>query len=707
MHTGYHLLRCATATLLACWTLQAADSLHLAETDTSITVETEHYIAVVAKDKGMTLRSLTDQRTKRTMRTQRAGLVVSEERERPKWTKAGFGQAPTHTEANATVAIDVTQAAGAVTITGTWTNVAVDVRKTLTFSSGSAVIDVTYRVHVKRSLEQLAYMLDINDASLSKKGHFWPGDTRHVARMPREADFQLAPTYAYCTDGKVGVGLLATDGRGAETLAHMICPPSQKRIHLAAYTRSLRWDATPGDIEFGLGIVVGLPANAVAALHRSRNPNLPAIEITELSVAHLIHRTDEPGQATVALTNHSPRLRNITLAAQVTGGISTGRTLQPQTLAIPPAETRSVTLAWENEGEYGFDLLVEIRAKNGELLDSARKYFAVADHFVKVAQTTVWNPGWMRYDWMTPAMVKMAKNNYVGIIEYYCWAPDQVFDLTPDTETWEPHTESQGAYRTELTRTFLKNVVDSAHASGLRVLAMDTGYASLPGALDHPKRVKYTRDGQMYVYNGNIHDGKRFNAVVAHLYEPELARAWAEEMCASVDMFGWDGVRFDWNFIPIAPPDPLYMRPDGKKESTFLAARRQAWYTWDGRSAHDLYPDPDQAGAELCTVYRQTVAAKHPNFIYNVNYSVNHGLFKEYPAYSKVNTTDSGILMESLLNTCFVYPTWQAWAKVLTDSLSEVRPQGAQPFVGWMREYAPGGIAHRNLHFIMMASGFR
>jgi len=144
-----------------------------------------------------------------------------------------------------------------------------------------------------------------------------------------------------------------------------------------------------------------------------------------------------------------------------------------------------------------------------------------------------------------------------------------------------------------------------------------------------------------------------------------------------------------------------------KEENIYARANRQAWYTWDGRSAHDLFPNPDQTGAELCRIYRQTVAEKYPDFIYNVNYSVNHGLFDKYPEYSAVNTKDSGILMESLLNTYSTYPTWQAWAKVLTDALSVIRPQGAQPFVGWMRGYAPGGIAHRNMQYIMMASGFR
>jgi hypothetical protein len=39
--------------------------------------------------------------------------------------------------------------------------------------------------------------------------------------------------------------------------------------------------------------------------------------------------------------------------------------------------------------------------------------------------------------------------------------------------------------------------------------------------------------------------------------------------------------------------------------------------------------------------------------------------------------------------------------------MRHVRPYRAQPFVGFMRGYAPGGVAHRTMQFVMMAAGFR
>ena len=699
-------------TFVFAWSVSTAQQVGAAvrvqEAETTVTIATDRYEAVVVKDKGWTIGTMRPANAKRSMPVQHAGLTVVEERERPEWKDAFFGAPVQHVESSADVQGTVDQTDSAVTCTSTWRSAAAEVRRTTVFRAGTPAVDVSYSVRVLRPLEQVRYFLDVNDTKLSREGRFYPGAVRYQARMPVEASFVLAPAHVLCSDGGTGIGLVAPDTAvGVGALGYMTYTPSLRRTHLAAYSPMLRWRELPYELGLTFSILVGATPAEAATLYRERSRGLKPVEIAELTVGKLIHRRSEPGRARVVLRNYTDAPQTVNLQPSVCGGIAERRALPEQSVSVPPQADIPVRLTWENDEEYGFELLVEVRADDGEVTDSARTWFAVADHFPKVAQTTVWNAGWMRYDWLTPAMVRKAKECCVGLIEYYCWAPDQVFDLTPDTETWEPHTESQGAYRTELSREFLRGLVDAAHGSGLRVVAMDTGFASLHGALSNPERVKYTADGQMYLYNGNIHDGRRFNAVGAHMFRPEYAKAWAEEMCDSVDMFGWDGVRFDWNFVPIAPQDPLQMASRKKDENPYIAAARQAWHTWDGRSAHDLFPDPDGLAAELCKTYRETVAARHPEFIYSVNYSVNSGPFDRYPKYSRVNCRDAGVLMESLLNVAHNFPTWQAWAGILTDCLRIVRPLRAQPFVGWMRGYAPGGIAHRNIQFIMMASGFR
>ena len=686
----------------------AADGVRVSDDGTLVTISTADYQAVLSREKGFTLRSLVDVRAKRTFTVPRAGLVVAEEREREKWAKTGFGKPVTHNEWDAAATASVEQGEDTVVCSSRWRCAAAEVRRTLKFRADSPVIEAQYSVRVLRPLEQIGCLLYVTDVKLNRKGRFHPGARRFVSREPVEARFEPAPGYAYCHDGTSGVGLLCPEPQeSVGTLAYATFSPGTNGTHFACYTPPLRWRELPLELTVGALIVVGAEPEEAAALYRRDNPDLKPVEIAELTVDRLLHRTSEPGRARVLLRNNTDTPQTVGVGGIVVGSIAAEQALPDRTEVVPAYADRPVTLEWSHRGGWGFELRVVIRDVDGAELDTAREYFGVTDRFVNMGQTTVWNAGWMRYDWLTPAMVEHAQRSYVGAIEYYCWAPDQVFDLTPDTESFEPHTESQGVYRTRLTRTFLRDLVAAAHRRGLYVMAMDTGFAGLDGALKHPDRVKYTKDGQMYLYCGNIHDGRRFHAVGAHVFTPEAIRAWAEEMSASVDMFGWDGVRFDWNFIPIAPQDPLQMAAAKASKDVYRVAGMTSWYTVDGTSAHDLFPNPDRTAADLCRLWRSTVARKHPDFIYNTNYSVNRGLFDEFPEYSRINCEDAGIQMESLLNVASRSPTWEAWATVLTENMRILRPLRAQPFVGWMSGYAPGGVAHRNIQFIMMASGFR
>ena len=691
------------ASLWIAWSDGAVGAITVNQDAAGVTVTTDRYEVHLAADQGYTVTSVTDRLSHRTLKVRRAGLEIVEERERPKWTGVGFGSPTIHRESDAQATCELTRTEETVVCTVRWASPAPQVEKTMVFRADTAAIDVQYDLRVNRALEQIVYALYVLDVPLRLKAWFYPGRKRHESREPVEAYYTPAPGYAYAHDGKTGMGLI---GYGDGSLARSVFPGANT-TYLGCTTEPLRWKPLPYELSFRTSIVVGLGPDAVAALYRQDAEHLKPVEVAELESEKLIYRSGEKGRARVVLRNNTSQIQAVTLKTQIEDGIQDVRSLPAQTVELKAVSDTKVEIDWPQRGEYGFTLIVDARDGQGQLLDTARDYFAVADFFMRVGQTTVWNAGWMRYPYLIPGRVEQAKRAYQGVIEYYCWAPDQVFDLTPDTETFEPHTESQGAYRTELTRTFVKDLVRTAHQNGLRVLAMDTGFCSLHGALTHPDRVKYTEDGQIYFYNGRIHDGRRFNAVGAHLFTPEATTAWANEMCASVDMFGWDGVRFDWNFIPVAPQDPLYAAAAGRKEKgIYRQAAETSWYTHDGVSAHKLFPDPDQTAADLCQLYRHTVHGRHPNFIYNVNFSATDGQCEDFPKYAEANCSDAGIQMECLLDVATRYPTWQAWANILTKGLRLVRPYRAQPFVGWMRHYAPGGIAHRNLHYVMMASGF-
>jgi len=644
------------------------------------------------------LTSVTDIKAGRAVELSSPGLVIVEERERVEWSEAWTPSPVIYREAGASAQCAFEQRDGDVVCVSEWTCPAAQVRRTMTFDAERPVVTLEFELRATRVLEEAGYRLETRDPGLYQRGRIYPADERVLSQRDGMARHEPAPALVHCHDGETGLGLMAGAGE-ARAVAHAI-EPGPNLVQLAAYTPPLRWTAPPFDARLTVRLVLAVEPDEALALQRALTPGLPTVGIARVESGRLIYWPDERGFATVKLRSHATEPQSVRLAATVEGRPGEARELPEQTVEVAPGAAEEVALHWDHAGEWGYELSVRVLDAAGEVLDAAREYFAVAGNFSRVGQMTVFNPGWMNDDWRIARRVEWARRNGIGTIEYYCWAPDQVFDLTPDTEVFEPHTESQGSYRTELTRSFLRELVAQAHEGGLRVLAMDTGMAGLPGALSHPERVKYTAEGQIYLYNGGIHDGRRFNAVPAHLFTSERIRDWATEMADSVDMFGWDGVRFDWNFIPVSPQDPLYLGGEDEDPDRYV------WYDWQGRSAHELFPEPDATAAELCRTWRETVAARHPRFVYHGNYQVDEAMLRTFPQYTRAACAGSGILREGLLNVAIRYPTWQAWTDALMETTRVIRPLGAQPSVGWMRGYAPGSVSQRVLQYCMMAAGF-
>ena len=687
------------AALMLLLPLQAAVELERGEQ--SATVRTSAYVAVVSTTGGAVLGGLTDLRTGRELPVTRAGLAITAERDRPEWSEAWCPAPTIHEESKARATTTFEERDHSVACVSRWSCPVAEVEKTMLFADPGAAIDIRWQVRVTGAVEELTYWLKVRDPGLFGSGQVYPGGERVLSPGGEPARFREAPALAYCHDGETGVGLSASrQADGVRAVAHTVAV-GQGCVQLAAHSEVLRWQPTPFETSLGVRVPVGLSPEEALALHRATVPDLKPMAIDELVIDKLIYRPGEGGRAWASITNNSEDTREARLVSRVEGGLRQSRQLPEREVSLAAGRTERLPIEWENRGEYGFGLVASLQDAEDRELDSAREYFAVVDNFSRVGQMAIFNPGWLNQDWMVPSYLQRAKDNYVGTIEYYCWAPDQVFDLTPDTEQFEPHTESQGAYRARLTRSFLQNLVRQAHDKGLRVLAMDTGWASLQGALDHPEWMKYTRDGQIYLYNGNMHDGKRFNAVGAHLFTQERIKRWAREMSASVDMFGWDGVRFDWNFVPISPADPLHLDSDRSEEFD-----EHEWFDSDGRSSRDLFPNPDATAAELCRAWRETVAQRHPRFIYHTNFQVDDGVAARLPRYTEAACARAGILREGLLDVARRYPSWQKWTAALMQTTRILRPLGGQPSVGWMRGYAPGSVSHRTLQLCMIASGF-
>jgi hypothetical protein len=238
-------------------------------------------------------------------------------------------------------------------------------------------------------------------------------------------------------------------------------------------------------------------------------------------------------------------------------------------------------------------------------------------------------------------------------------------------------------------------MISESHKRGVGIYAWITGLVNFKEALKFPDQVIYCKNGQPNIYSGKIHNNKRFAVLKANAYTPEFARNWAKEMVRSIDMFGWEGCRWDWYFIPDAPNDPLYLNKKGPD-----------WYNSQGVASRKLFPHPDKSAAIALTAWRQTVNAKYPDFVYGTNIHAKVESFKRNPEYCKVACTNSMVLYEYLLGiTRPKYNTWQKWAKNLTEDVQRARPYGAQPIVGFMQGLLPNSVALNLATYVCYASG--
>ena len=417
----------------------------------------------------------------------------------------------------------------------------------------------------------------------------------------------------------------------------------------------------------------------------------------------LIQRIEEPARAEVVLQSHSTSAETVDLLSEVIGGIDEKRQVDRRAVTLKPRERKRILVDW-NSGEREYGLAFRVTAfLNGRPIDQAEDYTSATDFAPKVGQVGIHAPN-AKQEGSEHSWAQQDRERYFGIVEYYVWMPDELLDLTPDTPSWRPHTESQGAYETTLTKKFLQNYVKAAHERGVHVYAMDAGMLSLPGILDRPELVKYTPDGQPWIFNGKIYGGeRRYAAGMGNPYTREFVREWGEEMARSVDMFGWDGCRWDWGFVPTVPADPLGL--DEKQQDRFGAEEKRVWHNFRGEPSTKLFPEPDKTGAELLRVWRAAVAERHPRYVYGTNFNGSAATRARMPLYFKEATTQSLLLFEYLLDSSNHYPTWETWAKHLTEDTQNVRANGGQPCVGYMRGYCAGGTALRMSQYLMFAAG--
>ena len=431
-----------------------------------------------------------------------------------------------------------------------------------------------------------------------------------------------------------------------------------------------------------LGVILSVPAMADKI-----------VTVDTIRIGKIVYKLNVPSNAEILLTNRSISPQQIDAVCSVTFGIADKRIIGKQPVSLAPAEDRKIKVSWDSgKNDGGYEFRVELYL-NGKLIDSRSEYAAVTNIITGAGQYSVANPGWFSKPGQEKVYIDELKRNYFSFAEYYTWTSCPMTGLTPAEDEWMPHTESQVSYEAVVNKKFVKSFVAEAHQNGIAVFPWMNGEVALPTGLDHPEYFRYGKNGQPLLYNGTVHNGKRYAiAYTSYLYNEENAYKWGREMAKSIDMFGWDGCRFDWAFLPATIGDPM-------------RATKSDWFNFAGKSARELYPDQDTEGTKFLQSFRKGVAETHPEFIYGTN--AGDEIAQKVSAlekYHKEASTNSWLWFEYLLN--YEKYTWEEWITKITQDASLSRLNNCQVGIGWMSPPpASAAVTAKLLPYLFVYSG--
>ncbi|MBQ6471971.1 MAG: hypothetical protein IJJ33_08305 [Victivallales bacterium] len=417
--------------------------------------------------------------------------------------------------------------------------------------------------------------------------------------------------------------------------------------------------------------------------------------------AHLQKVTTRPGQPNTLLAdvrNYTGKAVEATINLTLTYSLDSVTTLPPTSVTFPPnsAKVLELPIHFPADVQRGCAVRCELRDQAGAMLDSMTDFCSVTDFAPRDAGFGIINVQQAHQDGSQHAWNRSFRKKYIGAYEYYCWAPSTIFGLAPKEESWIPHTEAN--YTCTITKKFLKRLVDDAHSQGIGVYAWVTGLWNYKVGLQHPELLQYTANGQPNIYNGTVwKNGHRRMVLKPNMFTVERARMWGEEMADSVDMFGWDGCRWDWTFVPSVMNDPMYM-----------GERTDDWYDWKGVPQSRLYPDPDKTAVECLQAWREAVARRHPDFIFGTNYGSSLDTWKDTPRWHALAATRSMVLFEDMLNYARAqYGTFESWGSELAIRCDKVREWGGTPVVGAMHGLPESSVSSHLAHYTAAAAGVK
>ena len=512
------------------------------------------------------------------------------------------------------------------------------------------------------------------------------------------------PTWRFIWYGKdkVGLGLVAPQGKNYSGLqySHMRKQDNWKadQANLAITNSPLGQYGHKGSVNFTYYAIAGGTPELAQSLAEKILGKKSCVKFFSYETEKLVIRPGDKNKIFAEVLNTTGAKQELTMKTVINYGLDTEKEVNTQKVTVADGEYKKVEipLTFPKEALRGVAIRTDLIDAKGKVVDSKLDFCSITNYAPRDAGFGIINSKQAHQHGSQDAWNQVFKQNYVGAYEYYCWAPSVIFGLAPEEEAWKPETEHN--YREIITRTFIKELVDNAHSKGVGVYAWISGLWNYKMAMKRPEWIQYTVDGYPNLYSGMVYGNDDRRAVVKpNMFYPERARIWAEEMAKSIDMFGWDGSRWDWGFVPSSKCDPLY---HGDKVDN--------WYDQSGKSMAELFPDPDQTGVDCLKAWREVLEKRHPNFIHGTNYSSREEGWQQSPKYHKENARDALVLFEDMLG--FQREPWKSfdrWGKELAIRCDRVRPYNAAPVVGAMRGLPAYSVSYQLANYTCASAGVK
>ena len=527
---------------------------------------------------------------------------------------------------------------------------------------------------------------------------FYPENRKFTAVWMNGARSRL-PRWKYVSDGKRGFGLVMPEGTdwGMFNSIARVASKGKGWSALSAIQlvhSYLANETSPGSLRTSFAIIAAKDVASAFAAAAKELKSAPKVQLADIDPDKVFTKKGGSNGITTTLINNSGEAQEVRVKVELATGLADVRQVSDETLVLAPGEMRVYRKNWTFPKDFAWGVSSRVKvydAKTGELLDERADITNVADRGLTASGVGIVNAGQAQHDGQEAAWADTFKRTYIGMVEYYVWSPstwdpDRRAGQAPAADEWYPCTESQAGYRCKLTKKYVKGFIDACHERGIHVYDWITGLVNYRQAFAHPDKFQYCRNGQLQIYSGKVYGQDRFAVAKLAPYTIEDAVEWGEQMCESIDMFGWDGCRWDWGWLPSAPNDPLYLSEMQLDPSAF------EWFDWKGRSSTELYPDPDTTGTECLKAWRATVAKRHPEFVYTTNMHATEDAFKSTPKYMNEASRDGMALIENRLNNTAKYSTYAVWGNVLTEDSMRVRANGSQCEVGHLHALCEGSV---------------